>query len=367
MNVLIGYMIDGRNSGIDKYILRVLDILARENIHADILTGKDNPELRRVLSPYGAEVFEVPGLMHPKAQYAAMEKILRAGHYDAAYFNISEPMNCIGAKSAHDFGVPKVIIHSHSSSSGDAGSVKSKVKAVLNRMAKTRLGGYGTKFYACAQTAGQWMFEEPILKSSAYHLLYNPVSVEQFAFDPQVREEVRASLHLEDALVIGHMGNYLPAKNTGFLLEILSQLKKLHPNAMLMSLGDGPERPGVMERAEQMGLSDSVMFMGIRDDVSRLVQAMDFFLLPSHFEGLPVSAIEAQMSGVRTFISDRVSDEVQLSENCSFLPIDKGAELWAQQISDAWPYQRIDFRKRRAEIRPFDLQQQTDEIISIFR
>ena len=148
MNVLIGYMIDGRNSGIDKYILRVLDILARENVHADILTGKDNPELRHVLSPYGAEVFEVPGLMHPKAQYAAMKKILRAGHYDAAYFNISEPMNCIGAMSAHKLGVPRVIIHSHNTAQGETNPTKAKLKSMLNRMARPRLKTYGTGLYA---------------------------------------------------------------------------------------------------------------------------------------------------------------------------------------------------------------------------
>lgn len=367
MNVLIGYMIDGRNSGIDKYILRVLDILARENVHADILTGKDNPELRHVLSPYGAEVFEVPGLMHPKAQYAAMKKILRAGHYDAAYFNISEPMNCIGAKSAHKLGVPRVIIHSHNTAQGETNPTKAKLKSMLNRMARPRLKTYGTGFYACSQAAGKWLFPQSVLDSKDYHVLYNPIPVEEFAFDPSIRGETREALGLGDACVVGHVGNFVPAKNSIFLLEILSALRKTIPNAVLLSVGDGPERQQVTERAKEMGLEDAAVFLGIRDDVPRLLQAMDFFVLPSLFEGLPVSAIEAQMAGLRSFLSDRITTEVKLSDACSFLPIQEGGQRWAEAMAEAWPYDRRDFRQCRAEIRPFDLQQQTDEIISIFR
>ena len=123
MEVLIGYMIDGRNSGIDKYLLRVLRVFYDAGIHADILTGKDNVDLHACLAPFKAEIHEIPGLMHPQKQYKAMRKILSQKSYDAAYFNISEPMHCIGAKAAHDAGVPRVILHSHSTSQGESSIV----------------------------------------------------------------------------------------------------------------------------------------------------------------------------------------------------------------------------------------------------
>lgn len=367
MNVLIGYMIDGRNSGIDKYLLRVLGILKEQGIHADILTMKNNSNLQKALAPYGAGIFEVPSLMHPKAQYAAMKKILTAGHYDAAYFNISEPMHCIGARCAHKLGVPKVILHSHNTAQGETDPAKAKLKSLLNRLARPRLKAYGTSFYACSQAAGKWLFPQSVLDSGDYHVLYNPISVEEFAFDPDVRKETREALGLGDACVVGHIGNFVPAKNSAFLLEILSELRKTIPNAVLLSVGDGPERQQVMDRAKEMGLEDAAVFLGIRDDVPRLLQAMDFFILPSLFEGLPVSAIEAQMAGLRSFLSDRITTEVKLSEACSFLPIQEGGGRWAEAMTEAWPYDRIDFRQCREEIRPFDLQQQTDEILSIFR
>ncbi|HIR63840.1 MAG TPA: glycosyltransferase [Candidatus Faecousia faecigallinarum] len=362
MKVLIGYMIDGRNSGIDKYLLRVLGVLQGAGIQATVLTGGHNAALAGILRPYGAELQEVPSLQHPLGQYAAVKRLVIARHYDAAYFNISEPMNCVGAMAARHAGVPKVILHSHSTCQGETGSLNGKIKAVLNRLARPALYRYGDAFYACSAEAGQWLFPKAVLRSRDYRLLYNPVDVAEFAYQPACRERVRKALGLEDACVIGHIGNYQPAKNSSFLLDIAQSVRQYIPNAVLLSIGDGPERPAV--EAAARGLP-ALRFLGIRDDVPELLQAMDFFVLPSRFEGLPVSAIEAQMAGLKVLLSDRVTREVQLSSYCQFLPIDSG-EVWAKALKANWPYPRKDFRQERETVARFDLDKQKDAILAIF-
>ena len=366
MNVLIGYMIDGRNSGVDKYILQVLCVLKERGICADILTMKDNDALRASLAPYQADVLEIPSLMHPVQQYRALQKLLAAKNYDVAYFNISEPMNCIGAKAAHVAGVRRVVIHSHSSGQGGNGEIKDRVKMILNRMARPQIKKYGDLFLACSKTAGEWLFSEKVRNAPSFRILYNPIDVAAYAYSPSVRREMRKALGLEDACVIGHIGNFQPVKNSGFLLNILEETRKLIPHVVLLSMGDGPEQKNVQKMAENRGLAEYVRFLGIRDDVAKVLQAVDFFALPSLFEGLPISAIEAQAAGLKTILSDRISREVQISEDCMFRSIKDDGSQWAKTIAENWPYERRDFSSRYTLIERFDIAAQKDKIRSIF-
>lgn len=366
MEVLIGYMIDGRNSGIDKYLLRVLRVFYDAGIHADILTGKDNVDLRACLAPFKAEIHEIPGLMHPQKQYKAMRKILSQKAYDAAYFNISEPMHCIGAKAAHDAGVPRVILHSHSTSQGESSIVKAFLKSFMNGRSRNKLPKYANDYYACSKAAAKWLFPSELVEQNKVKILYNPIEVERYAFDSAVRAKMRSVLGFsEKDIVLGHIGNYVMAKNSAYLLKILQKTREKLPNAKLLLIGDGPDRLAVEAQAKEMRLFEHMQFLGIRDDVPALLQAMDAFLLPSLFEGLPVSAIEAQVAGLKTFLSDRITDEVKLTDDCVFLDIENNGEAWANAIVNAQPCVHKDVHSFREQIRPFDLDAQKEEILSI--
>ena len=156
MEVLIGYMIETAETAVLINIFCVFCSLFYDaGIHADILTGKDNVDLRACLAPFKAEIHEIPGLMHPQKQYKAMRKILSQKSYDAAYFNISEPMHCIGAKAAHDAGVPRVILHSHSTSQRECSIVKAFLKSFMNGRSRNKLPKYANDYYACSQSRQQ--------------------------------------------------------------------------------------------------------------------------------------------------------------------------------------------------------------------
>ena len=168
--------------------------------------------------------------------------------------------------------------------------------------------------------------------------------------------------------MLGHIGNYVMAKNSAYLFaKILQKTREKLPNAKLLLIGDGPDRLAVEAQAKEMRLSGRLRYLlGIRDDVPALLQAMDAFLLPSLFEGLPVSRqIEAQVAGLKTFLSDRITDEVKLTDDCVFLAIENNGGTWANAIVNAQPCVHKDVHSFREQIRPFDLDAQKEEILSM--
>ena len=148
-----------------------------------------------------------------------------------------------------------------------------------------------------------------------------------------IRDKVRNDLGLTNELLIGHVGNFTGVKNHRFLLDIFAQIKKKRSMAKLMLVGDGPLRNEIEKYAEQLGVLDDVIFMGVRSDVNELVQAMDFFVFPSLFEGLGIVAIEAQTSGLPCIISDTVPDEAIVTKNLvTVMSLNESAEKWADCI-----------------------------------
>ena len=236
----------------------------------------------------------------------------------------------------------------------------------MNGRSRNKLPKYANAYYACSKAAAKWLFPSELVEQNKVKILYNPIEVERYAFDSAVRAKMRSVLGFsEKDVVLGHIGNYVTAKNSAYLLKILQKTREKLPNAKLLLIGDGPDRLAVEAQAKEMQLFEHMQFLGIRDDVPSLLQAMDAFLLPSLFEGLPVSAIEAQVAGLKTFLSDRITDEVKLTDDCVFLDIENNGEAWANAIVNAQPCVHKDVRSFHEQIRPFDLDAQKEEILSI--
>lgn len=165
-------------------------------------------------------------------------------------------------------------------------------------------------------------------------ILPNAIEVHQFEYDEAVRKTVRKRMGLEGSLCIGHVGRYeSDVKNQEFLLDILFKLKVLRPEAKLLLIGDGPKRVECEARAHELGLDDSVSFLGAVPNVCDYLQAMDVFVLPSRKEGLGIVAVEAQASGLRCLLSDRVPHEAKILDDVEFLSIDQGVDEWVEKIA----------------------------------
>lgn len=228
---------------------------------------------------------------------------------------------------AKKYGV-YTIAHSHS-----AGTDHS-VKSYLYRIMSHNTRNVADYFFACSEAAGLDRFGRKVTSGTHYAVLNNAIEVDKFSYDPDVRQSVRRELGYEpNQIVVGHIGRYTKEKNHAFVLEIFSELKKLNDDARLLMIGDGPLHTQITQASERMGVFPDTVFTGVRSDVDRLVQAMDIFVLPSLYEGLPVTMVEAQAAGLPCIISDKVPSECILTEGLvDVLPLSAGAEAWVDAI-----------------------------------
>lgn len=334
--ILAGFIMDGKAGGIDKYLLNFLDIVSSEDIRVDFLTNKIDDNLKKKLGTYQAELYEIPNLRHPVAQYRTVRQILKNGQYDAVYFNISTAIDCIAAIAAKHEYVKRRMIHSHSSGNDCESRGKRYLFDSIHKLCRLVLWKYATEYYGCSKRAGEWLFPEKIADSDRFAVIYNAVDRKRYAYSSQVRKEVRRQLGLDERFVIGHTGNFCYQKNHGFLLDVFAEVFKRRPDAYLMLIGDGVRFEEIKKQAREAQIESSVLFLGRRTDADRLYQAMDVFVLPSNFEGLPIVGIEAQSSGLPCLMSSRITEEVKITEKCRFLPLASmdrhTAVTWAEAI-----------------------------------
>lgn len=366
-SILIGYVIGDNKSGIDSFLLNISGILKEEGYDIDFLTNKKTEYMLKICKERGFGLIEIPTLKNIPKQWKAMKQIFEKKKYDIAYFNISEAFNSIGAFVAKQSNIEKIIIHSHSTSVGGRSEIKKTIRKLLHVVFKKFiLRHIATDYFACSELAAKWMFDKTILKSKKYVIINNAVDVEKFRYNQILRQEKRKELNLEDKFIIGHVSGFTPTKNVTYLVDIVKEAKKIDKNMHLLLIGEGEETELVKEKVRKLQLEHCVTMLGRRTDVSELLQAFDAFVLPSIFEGAPVVAIEAQVSGLMVYLSDSVTREVQLSEKCKYISLEKSPKEWAKMIVSHKEYNRsfTDFSKASY---CFDTKKQKKQLLRLFK
>ena len=294
----------------------------------------ENPENVTALRQFGCEVHYVGThggrLSRPRAYYRNTLQLLRRGGYDCVHIHGDVAyLLLIFALAAKRAGIPKIILHSHAAGI-DGGS--RELKLALHRLARNRLRSVATDFAACSDVAAEWMY--PNIKPTQVCLVRNGIETERFAFDPAVRDRIRHELGLENAFVVGHVGRFAYQKNHAFLLDAFAAMRERMENARLLLVGEGVLFDEMRAKAARLGLERDVVFYGASREVGALMQAMDLFALPSHFEGLPVAGVEAQAAGLPVLFSDAITRQAALIEDVRFLPIAADSVgLWAEQAA----------------------------------
>ena len=189
--------------------------------------------------------------------------------------------------------------------------------------------------FACSQNSGEWMFGKDVAKRNNYQVLKNGIIIDDFKFNQQYREQIRNEFSIEDKLVIVNVSRFHIQKNHDYLVRIFAKIKQLNNDVVLLLVGDGERRAEIQRTANELGVGDSVIFAGVRSDVNKMLSAADVFVMTSFFEGLPVSLIEAQASGLPCVISDTVSQEVAITDLIKFCPLDAGVDAWAKTVLES--------------------------------
>jgi glycosyltransferase involved in cell wall biosynthesis len=267
-------------------------------------------------------------------------------NYDAIHLHTSFWKSFTVEELAMARGVPVVIVHSHNADLGGLpiDADRDASLALHNKRKSEFDESLATHFCACSRLAADWLFGCQIPRERI-QVLPNAIDVEQFAYNPALRRRYREELGIEDKFVIGHVGRFEYQKNHEFLLDVFAEVTKEEPNAVLLSVGTGDLFENIKQKANQLGISNKILFLGKRDDVAHLYQAMDLFALTSRFEGLAIVLIEAQCAGLRTMTT--TMPENVITDNIIGLPFD--VDAWRDEIARV-VREGYDRRDRREEV-----------------
>jgi glycosyltransferase involved in cell wall biosynthesis len=229
------------------------------------------------------------------------------------------------------FNVKHIIVHSH----GVDLKFRKKYKLLYNLFAIPVISKMADVFLACSDSAACELYSDKIIKNKDYHLMRNAIDTDKFAFNFMIRSLIRNELNLDNKFVLINIARFSYQKNHSFLIDIFNEVYKRNDSARLLLVG-GPGEPGILEeiksKVKKLGLNEVVIFMGIRSDAYKLLQASDVFVLPSLFEGLPVVGIEAQASGIKCFLSDSITVETKVTDLVDFISLGRNASFWAEEI-----------------------------------
>ena len=220
------------------------------------------------------------------------------------------------------------VIHSHSTSNGRG--LKGKIKNIMQFPIRYQ----ADYMFACSKEAGLWLYGKKVCKSKRYKFVPNAIEVQKFYFNADIRSKVRSELGLSDEIVIGNIGRASTPKNQEFILDIIFELNDEKRKYIFLLVGDGELLENLKKKAAELGISDNVIFAGARMDVYRFYNAIDIFVFPSLWEGLPVSIVEAQANGLQCILSDRITRDVKLTDRMSYISLDRGVEFWSTTIKN---------------------------------
>lgn len=201
------------------------------------------------------------------------------------------------------------------------------------------------RFFACSIEAGIDKYGIGIVNSPRFAIWHNAINIKRFKYDNKNRDNVRNQLSIPlDAKVIGHVGRFIDVKNHVFIIHMFSSYKKQNKDSILLLVGDGELREKVELEAKEYSVWDSIRFAGNVSNVEDYMSAMDVFILPSKYEGLPLVTIEAQANGLPCIVSDVVTQSVVVTAPplVTFLPITDEL-LWCKKLDEL--FLDIDYRR----------------------
>ena len=313
-------------AGLETMLMNYYRNIDREKIQFDFLTHRpERSDYDDEIEEMGGRVYYAPRLM--PQNLPAYRKWMRNFFHEHPEYVIMhshiDAMSYLPLLEGKRNGVPIRIAHSHST------SIDRDFKYPLKLYYRSRINSVTTDNFSCGKLAGDFLFS-----GKPYTIIPNAVEAHKFYFDRKLREDKRKELGITDEFVIGHVGRFYYPKNHKFLVDIFKELLEINPKSLLVLIGTGEKEAEIKDYVENQGLSEKVIFLGSRSDVSELYQALDVFVLPSLFEGVPLVGVEAQFSDLPCYFSTKVPTEVAFSEKAHFVPLDLGAREWARMISE---------------------------------
>ncbi|WP_303815062.1 glycosyltransferase [Selenomonas ruminantium] len=358
INIL--YVIDSlkQRSGITSVVKNYLLNMHDDNIHVDLMTCNDSEQqIINIFLDNGNKVHYMPFLkMDNIYSYCCFwSNFFQHNKYDIVHSHFNQ-IDYIIFKIASQYGVKEFISHSHNTRMSD-----DLWKAARNFIMCYPARHVATRWGACSEAAGKALFGKDFLKSNKKLLIHNAIDVNKFKYDDVIRNKIRKKLGVSGKFVMGNIGRFKYQKNKMFLLEVLAKVREYNKNVILLNLGDGEERKPFEKKMNDMGLRDCVILTGTVNNPEEYLQAMDVFVLPSIYEGLPVVGIEAQTSGLPCVFSENITNEINLLDSNEVVSLKAPLEEWSRAILKYENFPRED-KSCEIQKRGYDIRKEADKL-----
>lgn len=317
---IVTYM--GRG-GLETMIMNYYRNIDRSKVQFDFLTHREERwDYDDEIEKLGGKIYRLPRLNPFSPSYLkALDGFFKEHKEYKIVHCHQDCLSGIPLKYAKKNGVPFTIAHSHSSNQNK------DLKYLVKLAAKKNICKYSNHLFACGKEAGEWMF-----KTSDFEILNNSIDTKKYIYNEEKSLKIKEELDITDKFVIGHVGRFRKEKNHDFIIDIFKEVCEKEPNSILLLIGDGPLEEDIKKKVNSFELEDKVKFLGARDNVNDLMQAMDVFVLPSLYEGFGIVLIEAQASGLKCVISESIPTDAIISEKVKQLSLGDDISTWAKEI-----------------------------------
>lgn len=284
---------------------------------------------------------------------------IKSGNYKYVFRITSSAMGFMDLKIAKKAGAR--ICSARSSNSNDGKSIKAKAAHVLGKLLYRK---YADVKIAPSDLAAKYTFGKKAYRRGEVHILHNALELNVYSFDEQTRNKIRKEFSISDNVkIIGHVGRFMSQKNHSFLLDIFNEIHKQNQNTVLMLVGKGELKDKIKEKIKALNLEDSVIFTGVRSDIPALLSAMDVFVFPSFYEGMPNTVIEAQATGLPCLIADTITKEANVTGLVRYMPL-KASEEWAKEALNMISDTRMQTKKIMIE-NGYDIESVSKEFVQL--
>lgn len=305
-------------NGITGVVFNFIGAFPKGAVELGYVTINEPDESFRIkLGIVGARLYVVPReIRHPLRYVRNLANAARG--YDAIHAHGNSATLFLEMLAAKMAGVPLRIAHSHNSNCS-MHLIHRIMWPLFQTLCNSRL--------SCSDKAGIWLFGK-----RDFTVINNGIDTARFSFNAENRKDIREMIEVTGPIV-GHVGNFDYAKNHTFILQVFAEVKKTIPDAKLMLVGGGENMPKFQTMACGLGIQDSVIFTGPVSDTAPYMSAMDMVLMPSHYEGMPLTLVEEQANGLRCVVSDTITRNADLTGNLTYLSLDDPMEKWVETIA----------------------------------
>lgn len=319
--------------GLETMLMNYYRNIDRQQIQFDFMSHR--PE-RGVyddeIEALGGKIFKMPPI-HPKnffgnnGYFQRLDMFFKNHKEYKIVHSHLESLSSFVLRYAKKNDIPIRIAHSHNTSFANEG-----IKKIFKKYSQAILDKECTDFFACGEEAGNFLFKKAISHGKNFVVMRNAIETDKFKFNNIVRKKLRQRFNLEEKFVVGHVGRFSEQKNHEFLIDIFFEIQKTKPDSILLLIGDGPLAERIKNKTERLRISDKIIFTGAVANVNEMLMAMDVFLLPSLYEGLPVVCIEAQAAGLPVITSSNVTKEAVLTNLMTQIDLQREAAFWAEKV-----------------------------------